>query len=150
MRFPAQDTTRIQETACHAGTVVRLAAAVKRGSKRQATAAHDMAMEFEVQWEGGLPATPQEVRDAFTVHTAGRRAGAPPRLVPRTRLQSAATRDGGSDCQAPTGRERRPKSLAARTTEFATATAVSEPTSPGFTLIRNNMAASFARSRSCP
>jgi hypothetical protein len=30
-----------------------------------------MAKQFEVQWEGELPATPQEVWDAFTVHTAG-------------------------------------------------------------------------------
>lgn len=27
--------------------------------------------EFEVRWEGALPASPREVRDAFTVHTAG-------------------------------------------------------------------------------
>jgi hypothetical protein len=30
-----------------------------------------MAREFEVRWEGELPATPQEVWEAFTVHTAG-------------------------------------------------------------------------------
>jgi hypothetical protein len=27
--------------------------------------------EFEVRWEGELPATPQQVWDAFTIHTAG-------------------------------------------------------------------------------
>lgn len=30
-----------------------------------------MLKEFEVRWEGELPATPQEVWDAFTRHTAG-------------------------------------------------------------------------------
>jgi uncharacterized protein YndB with AHSA1/START domain len=30
-----------------------------------------MAEEFEVRWEGELPATPQDVWDAFTLHTAG-------------------------------------------------------------------------------
>jgi hypothetical protein len=30
-----------------------------------------MATEFQVQWEGELPGTPQEVWDAFTIHTAG-------------------------------------------------------------------------------
>jgi hypothetical protein len=30
-----------------------------------------MTKDFDVQWEGELPATPQEVWDAFTVHTAG-------------------------------------------------------------------------------
>jgi len=30
-----------------------------------------MGKEFEVRWEGELPATPQEVWDAFTVHTDG-------------------------------------------------------------------------------
>ncbi|MGI9097792.1 MAG: SRPBCC domain-containing protein [Solirubrobacteraceae bacterium] len=30
-----------------------------------------MGKEFEVQWEGELPATPQEVWEAFTVHTDG-------------------------------------------------------------------------------
>jgi uncharacterized protein YndB with AHSA1/START domain len=30
-----------------------------------------MANEFEVQWEGELPATPPDVWDAFTMHTAG-------------------------------------------------------------------------------
>lgn len=30
-----------------------------------------MAKEFEVRWEGELPGTPQEVWDAFTVHTDG-------------------------------------------------------------------------------
>ncbi|MPZ95886.1 MAG: SRPBCC domain-containing protein [Propionibacteriales bacterium] len=30
-----------------------------------------MTKEFEVRWEGELPATPQEVWDAFTLHTAG-------------------------------------------------------------------------------
>jgi hypothetical protein len=32
----------------------------------------DMAREFEVTWEGEMPATPQEVREAFTKHTRGR------------------------------------------------------------------------------
>ncbi len=31
----------------------------------------DMTTEFEVRWEGELPATPQQVWDAFTLHTAG-------------------------------------------------------------------------------
>ncbi|HEV7933646.1 MAG TPA: SRPBCC domain-containing protein [Actinomadura sp.] len=30
-----------------------------------------MAKQFEVRWEGELPATPQEVWEAFTVHTTG-------------------------------------------------------------------------------
>jgi hypothetical protein len=30
-----------------------------------------MGQQFEVRWEGDLPATPQEVWNAITVHTAG-------------------------------------------------------------------------------
>jgi uncharacterized protein YndB with AHSA1/START domain len=30
-----------------------------------------MGQQLEVRWEGDLPATPQEVWDAITVHTAG-------------------------------------------------------------------------------
>jgi uncharacterized protein YndB with AHSA1/START domain len=41
------------------------------GSTRRATKADDMANEFEVRWEGELPASPQDVWDALTVHSDG-------------------------------------------------------------------------------
>jgi hypothetical protein len=68
-------THRIQKFGTVVDSGARRVSSFQRGrrpaARRRSSEATDMAEEFEVTWEGELPASPREVWDAFTRRTAG-------------------------------------------------------------------------------